>query len=72
MTGNIEDLNEESSSEGRINGGTEVGAINSIYLDLAISEIFYFKHNVRASLIAILIGNPDDDDNIGDAILCLS
>ena len=48
----------------------EVG-IDPILLDPAVLEIFYFKHDERASLIIIFIGNPDIDD-IGNAILVLS
>ena len=33
--------------------------VNSILLGPAVSEIFYFKHDVGASPIIIFIGNPD-------------
>ena len=33
--------------------------VDSTLLDPAVPEIFYFKHDVGASLIKILIGNPD-------------
>ena len=33
--------------------------IDSILLDLAVPDIFCFKHHVGASLIIIFIGNPD-------------
>ena len=39
---------------------------------LDVPEIFYFKHDVEASLIKIFICNPADVDNISDAILALS
>ena len=52
--------------EVRAIGLHEIGA-NSIFLDPAVPEIFYFKHDVEASLIVIFIGNPDVD-NIGDDI----
>ena len=45
--------------------------VGSILPDPAILEIFYFKHDVGASIITILIGNLDVDD-IGDAVLVLS
>ena len=45
-------------------------SVDPIFLDLAVSEIFYFKHDLRAFLIIIFIGNPDID-NIGDTILVL-
>ena len=57
------------------NGGFKVWAIVlyyfgivSILLDPAVPEILYLKHHIRASLIIIVVGNPDVD-NIGDAIL---
>ena len=36
-------------------------SIDSIFYDPAISEIFYFKHNVEASNVIVFIGNPDVD-----------
>ena len=39
--------------------------------DPVASEIFYFKHDVRSSLIIIFVGNPDFD-NIGSEILVQS
>ena len=42
--------------------------VGSILLDPAVPEIFYFKHDIAASLIIFFIGNPDVD-NIGDATL---
>ena len=44
--------------------------VDSILFDPAVSEIFYFKHDVVASLIIIFIGNPDVD-YIRDAVLVL-
>ena len=44
--------------------------VGSIFLNLAVPEIFCFKHDVVASLIIIFIDNPDVDD-IGDAIVVL-
>ena len=33
--------------------------VDSILFDQAVSEIFYFKDDVGASLIKIFVGNPD-------------
>ena len=33
--------------------------VDSIFLNSAVPEIFYFKHHVGASLIIIFIRNPD-------------
>ena len=33
--------------------------VDSILFDPVVPEIFYFKHDVRASLIIIFIGNSD-------------
>ena len=45
--------------------------MDPILFDPAVQEICYFKHDIWAYLIIILIANPDVD-NIGDAILILS
>ena len=45
--------------------------VDSMILDPAVPKIFYFKHDVGASLIIVFIGNLDVD-NIGDTILVLS
>ena len=38
-----------------------------ILLDLAIPELFYFKHDVVASDVIVFIDNPDVD-SLSDAI----
>ena len=45
--------------------------VDFVFLDPAFPEIFYFKHDVGASLIISFIGNPDVD-NIRDAMAVLS
>ena len=42
--------------------------VDFIVLDPAVPEIFYFKDDIRASLIIIFIGNPEID-NMRDAII---
>ena len=37
-----------------------IGA-DTIFFDPAVSEIFYFKHDVEVSIVIIFIGNPDVD-----------
>ena len=44
--------------------------VDSILLDQAVPEIFYFEHDVGVSPIVLLIGNPDVNNN-GSAILVL-
>ena len=44
--------------------------VDSILLDPAFSEIFYFKHHIGASLITISSCNPNVL-NIGDVLLVL-
>ena len=46
------------------------GSADSILLNQALPEIFYFKHDVRASNVIIFIGNPDVDSPsvVSDAI----
>ena len=45
--------------------------VDSILLDPAVSEIFYFKHDAEASKILMFIGNLHVD-NISNIILVLS
>ena len=45
--------------------------VDFILLEPVVSEIFYFKHDVGASLIIIFICNPDVH-NIGNTIIVLT
>ena len=46
--------------------------VDSIILDQAVQEIFYFKHDVDASLIIVFIHNPDVETSALYTLLVLS